>query len=99
MMTAIPWNRISSLICMCFSRSGRVIAIINFPQRTDEFPASLEAQDFGPSYFAGTYVNCATAVRRSVFVDLGGYPDFSSTPMTSRIYLLRCLAAGWQVWV
>jgi len=74
------------------------VAIINFPQRTDECPATLETKDFGPSHFAGTYVNCATAVRRSVFVGLGGYPDFFFNAYDEPDLCLRCLAAGWQVW-
>ena len=71
-------------------------AIMTFPQRTDEFPESLNQPDFGPSYFAGTYVNCATAIRRSVFLDLGGYPDFFFNAYDEPDFTLRCVASGWQ---
>ena len=71
-------------------------AIMTFPQRTDEFPESLNQRDFGPSYFSGTYVNCATAIRRSVFLDLGGYPDFFFNAYDEPDFTLRCVASGWQ---
>jgi glycosyltransferase involved in cell wall biosynthesis len=75
------------------------LAVASFPQRTDEFPGTLEASraSFGPARWAGTYVNAAAAFRRSTYFALGGHviefvfaydePDFS----------LRCLAAGWEI--
>ncbi|MGB8167503.1 MAG: glycosyltransferase [Chthoniobacteraceae bacterium] len=73
------------------------LAVASFPQRTNEDPRSLEQTDFGPASFVGTYVNCACAFRRHVFLDLGGHfapfwnaydePDFAA----------RCVAAGWEV--
>ena len=72
-------------------------AVFSFPQRTDEFPESLQTTDFGPSYFAGTYVNCASAIRRSVFLDLGGYPAEFRIAYDEPDFALRCTAAGWQV--
>jgi GT2 family glycosyltransferase len=72
-------------------------AVLNFPQRSDEFPESLQATDFGPSYFAGTYVNCASAIRRSVFLELGGYPAEFRIAYDEPDFALRCVSAGWQV--
>ena len=39
---------------MLFTQHPRV-AVASFPQRTDEFPESLAATDFGPTHFAGTH--------------------------------------------
>jgi len=74
------------------------LAVATFPQRSDEFPASLTAADLGPSQFVGSYVNSGGAIRRSVFEDLGGYPAFFFHAYEEPDFALRCLAAGWQVW-
>ncbi len=74
------------------------LAIVSFPQRTNEFPDTLTVENFGEPYFAGSYVNCACALRRSVFVDLGGYPDFFLQSYDEPDYALRCLASGRQIW-
>ncbi len=74
------------------------LAVASFPQRTDEFPATLTQMDFGPSHFTGTYANSGAAIRRSVFDALGGYPDFFRHAYEEPDFALRCCAAGWQVW-
>jgi GT2 family glycosyltransferase len=73
------------------------LGVLSFPQRTNEFPETLSATDFGPSYFAGTYINCACAIRRRVFQSLGGYPDFFFQAYDEPDYSLRCLEAGWEI--
>ena len=73
------------------------LAIASFPQRTDEFPATLTQSDFGPPHFIGTYANSGAAIRRSVFTALGGYPDFFQHAYEEPDFALRCGAAGWQV--
>ena len=72
------------------------LAIASFPQRTDEFPATLTQTDFGPSHFIGTYANSGAAIRRAVFAQLGGYPDFFRHAYEEPDFALRCCAAGWQ---
>ncbi len=72
------------------------LAIASFPQRTDEFPATLTQTNFGPSHFTGTYANSGAAIRRSVFAKLGGYPDFFRHAYEEPDFALRCCAAGWQ---
>jgi GT2 family glycosyltransferase len=74
------------------------LAVATFPQRSDEFPESLTATDFGPSQFVGSYVNSGAAIRRSVFESLRGYPDFFFHAYEEPDFALRCVAAGWQVW-
>ena len=73
------------------------LAIASFPQRTDEFPATLTQTDFGPSFFTGSYANSGAAIRRAVFAKLGGYPDFFRHAYEEPDFALRCCAAGWQV--
>ena len=72
------------------------LAIASFPQRTDEFPATLEQTDFGPPHFTGSYANSGAAIRRAVFLGLGGYPDFFRHSYEEPDFALHCCAAGWQ---
>ena len=79
-----------------FARFPR-LAVASFPQRTNEQPATLTATDFGPAHFAGTYVNCACAFRRTVFLELGGHYGPFWNAYDEPDFALRCAAAGWQV--
>lgn len=79
-----------------FARRPR-LAVLSFPQRSDEFPASLTATDFGPTIFTGSYANSGAAVRRAAFEELGGYPDFFFHAYEEPDFALRCVVAGWQV--
>src|SRR5438067_742330 len=40
-----------------FEKNAR-LAVASFPQRTDEFPETLDARDFGAAHFVGTYMSC-----------------------------------------
>jgi GT2 family glycosyltransferase len=75
----------------------RRLAVASFPQRTDEYPESLRATDFGPPHYAGTYVNCACAFRRSVFCELGGHFGPFWNAYDEPDFAVRCVASGWQV--
>lgn len=72
-------------------------AVLSFPQRTDEFPATLAQIDFGPMLRTGTYVNAASAIRCSAYLELGGWPLFFEHMGDEPDFALRCLAAGWEV--
>ena len=72
-------------------------AVLSFPQRTDEFPATLNQTDFGPTLLAGTYVNAASAIRRSAYLDLGGWPLVFEHAADEPDFALRCIASRWQV--
>ena len=84
--------RISEL----FVRHSR-LAVLSFSQRSDEFPESLTAADFGPPLLTGSYANSAAAIRRAAFEELGGYPDFFFHIYEEPDFALRCVCAGWQV--
>jgi GT2 family glycosyltransferase len=72
-------------------------AVLSFPQRTDEFPATLDQTTFGPPRLAGTYVNAASAIRRAAFLELDGWPLIFEHMGDEPDFALRCLAAGWEV--
>lgn len=73
------------------------LGVLSFPQRSDEFPDSLTATDFGPPRFVASYANSAAAIRREAFLQLGGYPDFFFHAYEEPDFALRCLEHGWQV--
>lgn len=73
------------------------VAVLSFPQRSDEFPASLTQADFGPSRYVGNYVNAAAAFRREVFLKLEGWPADFEHAYDESDYTLQCLEAGYAV--
>lgn len=73
------------------------LAVLSFPQRTDEFPATLDQTDFGPPLRIGSYVNAASALRRSTYIELGGWPLRFEHMGDEPDYALRCLAAGHEL--
>ena len=77
--------------------SNSRLAVASFPQRTDEFPETLTATDFGPADFTGSFANSGAAIRRAAFQELGGYPDFFFHAYEEPDFALRCVCAGWQV--
>ncbi len=72
------------------------LAILSFPQRTDEFPETLAQASFGAPRFVGAYANSGAAIRRSAFLEMGGYPDFFFHAYEEPDFALRCIAAGWE---
>jgi len=79
-----------------FAKNPR-LAAVSCPQRSDEFPETLDAVDFGAPRFVGSYVNCAAAIRRTVFLELGGYVGRFVHAYEEPDLVLRCVSAGWQV--
>jgi len=79
-----------------FEKNTR-LAVAAFPQRTDEFPETLAAPDFGGAKFTGSYANSGAAIRTSAFRELGSYPDFFFHAYEEPDFALRCVNAGWQV--
>jgi GT2 family glycosyltransferase len=65
-----------------------------FPQRTDEFPETLTATDFGPAQIIGSFASSSVALRRSVYLEVGGYETSFSHVYEEPDYALRCHAAG-----
>ena len=73
------------------------LAVAWFPQRSDEFPASLTASDFGVPLFTGSFLNSGAAIRRDVFLALRKYPAHFFHAYEEPDFALRCNAGGWQV--
>ena len=74
-----------------------MLAVLWFPQRTDEFPASLQMADFGTDRTTGTYSSSGAVLRRSTYLALPGYVDVFEHAYEETDYALQCIAAGWHV--
>jgi GT2 family glycosyltransferase len=79
-----------------FEKNAR-LAVAVFPQRTDEFPGTLTATDFGHAHFLGSYPSSSAALRRSAFLEVGGYFEPFFHMYEEPDFALRCACAGWQV--
>src|SRR5205085_25122 len=49
------------------------LALVCFPQRSDEFPTSLSQSGFGPDRRVGSYASSGAVLRRSTYLALPGY--------------------------
>ena len=74
------------------------LAVASIPQQTDEFPETLECEDFGPPQFVGSYSNASAALRRSVYLQLGGYDMDFFHAYDEVDYALRAVAAGYEIY-
>jgi len=79
-----------------FEKNPR-LGIAAFPQFSDEFPDSLTKENFGPSYFMGSYTSSSAALRRSAYMEVGGYDALFYHVYEEPDLALRLTAAGWQV--
>ena len=73
------------------------LAIAHFPQRTDEYPATLTQTDFGPAQRTRSFANSGAMLRRSVYLELPGFaPEFFHM-YEEPDYGLQCVGAGYEV--
>jgi GT2 family glycosyltransferase len=73
------------------------LAVLWFPQRSEEFPASLVQTDFGPDVRTASYSSSGAALRRSAYKSLQGYATIFGHAYEEPDYALQCHAAGWHV--
>lgn len=74
------------------------LAVAAIPQRSDEFPETLDCEDFGAPSFVGAYSNASAALRRSVYLELGGYDMDFFHAYDEVDYALRAIAAGYEIY-
>lgn len=74
------------------------LAVASLPQQTDEFPETLECDDFGPPAFVGNYSNASAVLQRSVYLELGGYDLDFYHAYDEVDYALRVIAAGYEIY-
>ena len=73
------------------------LAVLNFPQRTDEYPETLTQTNFGAKHLTRSFANSGAALRRSTYLQLAGFEPRFFHMYEEPDYGLQCLAAGYDV--
>jgi GT2 family glycosyltransferase len=75
------------------------LAVLHFPQRTDEYPQTLAQTNFGLDHLTRSFANSGAALRRSIYLQLPGFESRFFHMYEEPDYGLQCVAAGYDVLV
>ena len=87
----------------CISRLAEIfernpkLAIATFPQRTDEYPETLQRSDFGQETPVRSFANSGACLRVSTYRSLLGFEPMFFHMYEEPDYALQCVSAGWEV--
>ncbi|PYL08566.1 MAG: hypothetical protein DME33_06915 [Verrucomicrobia bacterium] len=73
------------------------LAVLHFPQRTDEYPQTLQQTDFSPEHLTRSFANSGAVLRRSTYLRLPGFEPRFFHMYEEPDYALQCIAAGHDV--
>jgi len=73
------------------------LAVLHFPQRTDEYPDTVAQLDFGHEKLTRSFANSGAVLRRSTYLELAGFEPRFYHMYEEPDYGLQCLAAGYDV--
>ena len=73
------------------------LAVLHFPQRTDEYPETLAQTDFGSEHLTRSFANSGAVLRRSTYLQLPGFEPRFFHMYEEPDYALQCVAAGYDV--
>lgn len=73
------------------------LAVLHFPQRSDEYPETLTQSDFGPARLSRSFASSGAVLRRSAYLELPGFESRFFHMYEEPDYGLQCAAAGWEV--
>jgi GT2 family glycosyltransferase len=73
------------------------LAVLHFPQRTDEYPETLAQTNFGSERLTRTFSNSGAVLRRSTYLRLPGFESRFFHAYEEPDYALQCVAAGYDV--
>jgi GT2 family glycosyltransferase len=73
------------------------LAVLHFPQRTDEYPETLAQTNFGRERLTRTFPNSGAVLRRSTYLRLAGFESLFFHAYEEPDYALQCVAAGYDV--
>jgi len=86
---------IARLVPLFEQRSN--LAVLHFPQRTDEYPDTVSQMDFGHEKLTRSFANSGAVLRRSTYLELAGFEPRFYHMYEEPDYGLQCLAAGYDV--
>jgi GT2 family glycosyltransferase len=73
------------------------LAVLHFPQRTDEYPETLAQTNFGSEHLTRSFANSGAVIRRSIYLQLPGFESRFFHMYEEPDYGLQCVAAGYDV--
>jgi len=73
------------------------LAIATFPQRTDEYPATLTQENFGVAHPIRSFPCSGACLRVSTYRSLQGFEPMFFHMYEEPDYALQCVANGWDV--
>jgi GT2 family glycosyltransferase len=73
------------------------LAVLHFPQRSDEYPATVEQEHFGPERLTRSFPNSGAVLRRSTYLQLPGFEPRFFHMYEEPDYALQCIAGGYEV--
>src|SRR6267154_414767 len=73
------------------------LAVLHFPQRSDEYPETLSQTELGPEHLTRSFPNSGAVLRRSTYLQLPGFESRFFHMYEEPDYALQCVAAGYDV--
>jgi len=73
------------------------LAVLHFPQRTNEYPETLGQTDFGAEHRTRSFANSGAVLRRSTYLQLPGFEQRFFHMYEEPDYALQCVAADYDV--
>ena len=73
------------------------LAVLHFPQRSDEYPPTLEQHEFGPERLTHSFASSGAVLRRSTYLQLPGFESRFFHMYEEPDYALQCVTAGYEV--
>jgi GT2 family glycosyltransferase len=73
------------------------LAVLHFPQRTDEYPETHLKTNFGSEHLTRSFANSGAVLRRATYLQLTGFESRFFHMYEEPDYGLQCVAAGYDV--
>jgi len=73
------------------------LAVLHFPQHTDEYPETLAQTNFGAERLTRSFANSGAVLRRSTYLQLPGFESRFFHMYEEPDYALQCVAGGYDV--
>jgi GT2 family glycosyltransferase len=80
-----------------FFQQRAQLAVLHFPQRTDEYSETLTQRNFGFEHLTRSFANSGAVLRRSTYLQLAGFELRFFHMYEEPDYALQCVAAGYEV--
>ena len=73
------------------------LAVLHFPQRTDEYFETLTQTNFGSEHLTRSFANSGAALRRATYLQLAGFESRFFHMYEEPDYGLQCVSAGYDI--